>query len=489
MVKQFFIGLVTTWKSLFEIGKGGNYVSNLVNWVVINYLNILFSILLVIFVLIVWAVSKKLKLADVLEAAFSPFADGIVFGRRFLKWISSPTDDEGHVGVFSATGTGKTYTIGVPTLKKWGGTAFVIDISGDISSNVKRRHRRVFDVTNDSSLPYYIFADIDKMKSDVEKVEGLRKLALMMMPDQLHYANGAERFFNEGGRKILTGSLIALYFQGYDFVSICQTIVRSSWRNLFKLIDDSGSTEAASYINEFEAQKEQDIAGCKSNCDRAVDLFAHSETLAKIVRRPADGEKYIIPSLLEKTSLYICIPDADLKMYAPLVNIITAQVMTYISSRKTTKKSHQILLFLDEFSSFHIDADVVLEALQKYRKKRCRVMIMTQNIADLDRLYGHDTSRSILANMSFKVLLGGLDDPESARYFAEIIGYRRAKKTSYSSSSSGANISSTSTTTSEERQYVIEPADLDRIGRQRMILLHKNLPHSYMKLWKTRRLR
>jgi len=492
-VTEFFRGYTTIWRDFVAAIKARSGASSaLAYWFDCYWKNIAVAVFTVIALILLIIIRRKLRLPRELQSSWPLFADGIVFGKRLGRWITSPTADEGHVGVFSATGTGKTYTVGVPTLQHWRGTAFVIDISGDICRQIRGR-KLVFDIEDPSSLPYNILADIDDMTSDTAKLEGLRKLALLVMPDPLHFGSGAERFFHEGGRKIFTAALIAGYFSGEDFVQICQRVASSSWRDLFKWIDSSNNTEARSYINEFEGQKDADISGCKSNCDRAIDLFAHSETLQQIVRRPHAGEDYIIPSRVEQTSIYCCVPDVDLRYYSPLVNIITAQIMQYISARKTARKTQQILLFLDEFSSFHLSADVILEALQKYRKKRTRIMIMTQNIADLNRLYGNDTARSLLSNMAYKVLLGGLDDPESARYFADVIGYRKARKISYGTTESGnllTSPTSRSTTASENREYVIEPADLDRIGRQKMILLHKSIkPYSYLKLRKTRHLR
>ena len=62
-------------------------------------------------------------------------AHGIIFGKLGRKVVYSPVNDEGSVGVFSSTGTGKTTAIGIPTLRSWTGTSFTIDISGDICDN------------------------------------------------------------------------------------------------------------------------------------------------------------------------------------------------------------------------------------------------------------------------------------------------------------------------------------------------------------------
>ena len=98
-------------------------------------------------------------------------------------------------------------------------------------------------------------------------------------------------------------------------------------------------------------------------------------------------------------------------------------------------------------------------------------MLLTQNLADLDLLYGHDTTRAILSNLRFKVLLGGLGEPESQTYFSNLIGYQDVTKKSKSK-----NAKSITTTTTTEKEYIISPADLDRQGKDIVILLAPDDP-------------
>ncbi len=93
-------------------------------------------------------------------------------------------------------------------------------------------------------------------------------------------------------------------------------------------------------------------------------------------------------------------------------------------------------------------------------------MLLTQNLADIDILYGHDMTRSILSNLRFKVLLGGLAEPDSQKYFADLIGTKEVKKKSVSHGDH------TTHTESESREYIIEPADLDRQGKDTVILIY-----------------
>ena len=393
-------------------------------------------------------------------------AHGIIFGKKGKNVIFSPAENEGSVGVFSASGTGKTSAVGIPTLRSWSGTSFTIDISGDICNNCPNiSNKLIFKPESKDTLPYNIFGAIDKLETKGDKNEALEQLAFLLIPDKAQNDNA--KFFEDNGRKILTASLIAFYNEGMDFVEICEKIVSSGYQDLFRAIDETKNNNAILYINSFEGASEQNTAGCKQTCDDALKLFATNEKVKSSLHRPKAGESAIQPNLIEDHNIFINVDDPKLTLYSPLLNIITSQMMQYISNRKINEHSKNILLFLDEYASLNIDANTILEALRKYRKRKCRVMMMTQNLADLDLLYGTETTRALMSNLRFKVLLGGLSETESQKYFAELIGYQKATKKSTSKSAN-----TTTKTESEEKEYIIAPADLDRQGKDVVILIH-----------------
>jgi len=395
--------------------------------------------------------------------------NGIVFGKlNRNKVVYSPTDAEGCVFVAAGTGCGKTASLGIPTLRAWNGTSFTIDISGDICKNCNMENKLIFEPENINTIPYNIFGTIDSLDDVNEQNEALEQLAFLLMPEFPNMNDNA-KYFLTNGRKILTASLICFYHQGYDFIKICETIVANSWQNLFKMIDDSANENAILYINGFMGANDVNTGSCKQTTDDALKLFATNYKIKNCVRRPKKNENAIVPKLIEENNIFIIVDDPKLNLYSPLLNIIVSQQLQYISNRKVNKSSKTILLFLDEYASLHIEAQMILEALRKYRKRKCRVMILTQNLADFDILYGHDTTRALLANTRFKVLLGGLGEIESQKFFADLIGYKRVKKRSVSKSSKGA-----STTESEDREYIIEPAELDRMGTKAILICPEN---------------
>lgn len=428
---------------------------------------------LVVFILLLLLLStllKRKKKKDRLKREPQDRAEGILFGKQGSKVVFSPTDEEGHIGVFGGSGLGKTSALLIPTLRKWTGTSFTIDISGDICKNVEIPNKIIYEPADRHSTPYNIFGAIDDMNDEDDKNEALEELAFLMMPDDDRMADTA-KFFNTEGRKILTAALIAFYHQGMDFIQICEKVVSSGWQDLFHEIDLTGYDKAIQYINSFVGASEQNTAGCKQSADSVLKLFATNERVKKTIRRPRGGELAFTPALLETNSVFVIVDDSKLKLYSPLLHIITAQSLEYFSTRSNDSKT-TILFCLDEFAS--LGKMEITDALRKLRKKHVRIMMLTQSMADIDLIYGHDERMAMMNNYRFKVVLGA-DDTDTQEYFAKLIGYQDAKKLS-----TATNARQTTRTESETKEWVIEPADLARLGDE-LVLLH---PDGHLKLKK-----
>ena len=367
-------------------------------------------------------------------------AKGILFGKKFGLLGYSPEQDEGHILVLGPSGTGKTSALLIPTLRSWQGTALVVDISGDISANVNTPNKIVFDPTSESCIPYDVFASINAVADETERQERLEQLAYLLLPDK---ANDSEAgiFFCKNGRKMITAALICYYGMGWGFVEICEFFLGHDWRSLLNDIAKQQNLIANMFISSFAGASEQNTAGCKQAADDALKLFATNDKIKNALRKVPSYEKAISPAMLETSSVYIYIPDEKLKIYGDLLRIITAQSMEYFSSRPTENKQ-TILFCLDEFASF--GKLQIVESLRKLRKRRIRILVLTQSLADLDMIYGKDERKAMLSNFKFTVLLG-CKDAETQEYFSKMIGEKR---------------SLLATDPNQKPQPIIKPADL-----------------------------
>ena len=357
-------------------------------------------------------------------------AKGILFGKKFGLLAYSPEQDEGHILVLGPSGTGKTSALLIPTLRSWQGTALVVDISGDISANVNTPNKIVFDPTSESCIPYDVFASISAVTDDTERQERLEQLAYLLLPDK---ANDSEAgiFFTKNGRKMITAALICYYGMGWGFVEICEFFLGHDWRSLLNDIAKQQNLIANMFISSF--------AG------------ASNEKIKNALRKVPSYEKAISPATLETSSVYIYIPDEKLKIYGDLLRIITAQSMEYFSSRPPENKQ-TILFCLDEFASF--GKLQIVESLRKLRKRRIRILVLTQSVSDVDMIYGKDERKAMLGNFKFTVILG-CKDTETQEYFSKMIGDKR---------------SLLATDPTQKPQPIIKPADLAHLEQDLFVI-------------------
>lgn len=377
-------------------------------------------------------------------------AKGVLFGKKFGLLAYSPEQDEGHILVLGPSGTGKTSALLIPTLRSWQGTALVVDISGDISANVNTPNKIVFDPTSENCIPYDVFASINEVTDETERQERLEQLAYLLLPDK---ANDSEAgiFFTKNGRKMIAAALICYYGMGWNFIEICEFFLGHDWRSLLNDIAKQQNPIANMFISSFAGASEQNTAGCKQAADDALKLFATNDKIKNALRNVPSYEKAISPATLETSSVYIYIPDEKLKIYGDLLRIITAQSMEYFSSRPTENKQ-TILFCLDEFASF--GKLQIVESLRKLRKRRIRILVLTQSLADLDMIYGKDERKAMLSNFKFTVLLG-CKDAETQEYFSKMIGEKR---------------SLLATDPSQKPQPIIKPADLAHLEQDLFVI-------------------
>lgn len=413
--------------------------------------------------------SKQAKYKE-LKVSSKNQAHGIIFGKKGAKVLYSPTNSEGHVAIFGGSGLGKTSALLIPTLRSWTGTSLTIDISGDICKNVDIHNKLIYNPEDSNSIPYDIFSYIDGLKYPDDQDQELEQLAFLLIPDDPS-ARDSTKFFNDEGRKILTGALIAFYHEGFDFIKICEIIVGNSWKKLFTMIDKTRNEKASMYISSFEGTNERNTSGCKQRVDSALKLFATNERVKQTIHRAIKGQNSFTPKTLETKNVFVIIEDSRLELYSPLLTIITAQCMHYFSERSNDSKN-TILFNLDEFASLgKLD---IIPALRKFRKKHVRIMMLTQSMADIDMIYGETKRMAMMNNFKYKVILGA-SDTATQKYFADLIGYNDQEKVTYASSQHDATKS-----VSTERRFIIEPSDLDRL-MDKLILL---FPGGYVALKK-----
>lgn len=388
-------------------------------------------------------------------------AQGVILGKRLCFLISSPEEDESHVGVWGGSGSGKTTGVGIPTLMRWRGNFFAIDISGDISKNVRCSHRLIFEPLNPQSVPYNVFYVLDKLESKVDIDEAINNLALTILPQTA--TQDAAVYYEKTGRDIITAALLTFYYEGLDFIEICDKIVSTSAPKLLNEIDTIGYSPAIKLINQFETpdgKPSKDLAGSKQAADNALSALV-SPRLRETMRRPHPGELSMNAESIESYRCFLNLPDHLLEQYSCVISIVVGQLLSYLSGRDLNKRK-RLLVLLDEYASFARSIDIA-PLLQKYRKRHIRLICMMQSLSQLDRARGDNYRKEAVDNFGICCICN-ITEPDSQQYFSRKAGTHTVKR----ENRSAVTGESMNFTYSQEPVYL--PEEFGKLTKHNIIL-------------------
>ena len=413
------------------------------------YKIILLMIIALITIIIVrlgWHIFFKLWRSG-LSLAKVDSAEGIILGKYWQWRLFSPTRAEAHIAVLGGSGSGKTSCIGIPTLRKWQGNFFAIDISGDIthaiSNDVPAIIYSPLEPRPLSKTCYDPFYEIDKIIDSYERNTALCNIAHYLIKDEPSRKHDAGAWYDASGRDILKAAFLAFYEQGDD--------------TLFRLIDECGNDEASTYLNKFQPLRPQDIGGCFESAQSALLPFTNPVLDSWVGRSDQTGRPSFGPSTLEEYNIIFVLPDKKREQFAPLTELLVNQLFDYLAGRDLAAKQ-KILFFLDEFASFpNID---ISPALQKFRKRNVRIMLLFQSLAQLDRNYGISTRQEIIDNIGITAVCK-LNNVETQEYFSKKAGSKITFRSSHTSSGSSTSM--------EVKDRAIEPEAFERLRRTLII--------------------
>ena len=400
---------------------------------------------------------------------------GVVLGKnKDNKLIVSPSMAEEHILGIGGSGSGKSSALLIPSILKFGGRVFAIDISSDIYYNSKgKRNIAAINPHSDKSAAFNVFAHIDSEQDKSKKIILIKKLANLVIPEFEPTKTGDGVYFQQGSHLLFYASLIYYYSKGFDFCDLCFEIVNKSSKELISMLKDNASPpNARMAIKAFGDLRDVNLASMKQTMDSYISIFATSRLVKNVLHRNSTSNQETVSAKdLEDRDIFLCIPHQEIVFFAPLMRMISGLVLDYCSDRPLFTEP-KILIALDEFSSLgFID---IVQPIATLRKHNTRIMLLTQSLSDIDDIYGVNKRRIIMDNCAIKVLLS-VKDRDSQEFFAKMIGtHEVVKKTrSYSDGESRHTYSTV-------ERPIIAPEELGYLRDDCVILL----PDGYMKLEK-----
>lgn len=403
----------------------------------------------------------------------SILGEGIVIGKSGAgRIITSPSVAEEHTVVFGGSGSGKTSSVLIPTAKFFNGSKFLIDVSSDITNELKKTID-VLILSPDSadSIAFDVLAFIDKETDRGNKMIALKQLAEIVVPETIPTLTGDGEFYQRSAHQFFYSALIYFYDLGLDFCDLCYKIQKSNPLRLISEINLKGSPNAKLALNGMGEIRDYILGNVKQNLDSQISLFSTSRKVKRILHRNNSRQRTVSAEILEKEDLIFEVPQDEVAFYSPLMKLISGIVILHCTKRPLLS-GRKILIALDEFPVLGFLN--ILEPLRTLRKHNTRIMILTQSLSDIEYIYGKVAAKIIMDNCGIKLVLNS-SDYDTNRYLSNLIGRKEVRTLTRTYDSAGARYSY-----STKLEPSVSPEEFGRLKDELVAIL----PDGYLKLKK-----
>lgn len=399
--------------------------------------------------------------------------DGIILGKTEQgQMVSSPSGAEEHIAVFGGSGSGKTSAVLIPTAKKFIGSKFIIDVSGDITKELRKDEKIILISPDDyDSAAFDIFFAVDAEKDRSKKMIMLKQIADIVVPEDIPTLVGDGCFYQRSAHQLFYASLIYFYDKGFDFCDLCYTIHKFNSETLVREINARGSVNAKFALNGIGDVRDYILGNIKQTLDSQLSLFSTSRKVRRVLHREVDGQKTISASILERENIVLNIPQDEVSFYSSLMKLISGMVILYCTKRPLMS-GRRILVALDEFPILGFLS--ILEPLRTLRKHNTRIMILTQSLSDIEYIYGKVATRIIMDNCGIKLVLNS-SDVDTNRYLSALIGQKEVVNLTRTYDASNSRHSY-----STQFRPSVSPEEFSRLNDELIAIL----PDGYLRLKK-----
>ena len=423
--------------------------------------------------------------------------DGFTVGRKGRRYVRLPVDPRNivHTLVIGSPGSMKSTTILNSLIynfncasEKEKMTVFAIDVKPELQRksviyDPERGNVKVIDPSSTSSVFYGwdVYYGLDKTSSDDE----VEARADMIARSLISCREGSDNsIFYATAQNLMVAFLLYGFFSGKCFLDSMLQLMSVPMQDLVaSVLSDTEMCTAHPKLrlilqayDSGEGVSEM-LKDSESTMHEKLRIFGVSSVQYMLRDNP---KKASPQDLTEGTSIFLSLPDNLLKQYAPLVNLITQQVISYLGSIPEWERSEKdvplIWLLIDEFGSIgHMDIE---GALARFRSRKICIWLCVQGLSQLDDTYGQYGRRSIVTDCECNLIFSSKDDVAN-KFFSDISGqYRETKISTHRNGVSGVRDSSQNVST--EFRQIYEVSDFVQLRRDRKLICFVDGYHFYI---------
>jgi type IV secretory pathway TraG/TraD family ATPase VirD4 len=332
--------------------------------------------------------------------------------------IKTPVDDETkHFFIVGRTGSGKTQTLKrvVTHLQTTGAKIILYDNKGDyIPTNYNEKRDIIFNPIDQRSAQWTIFNDCTS-KMDIEQV-----ICHGMIPGS---GGSRDPFWANASREVFRGILYYCYRNKMYSNAKIWDVLSSGASKIVKILNTipEGRT-GREMILDSSSKQTQGIMAMLLQYTAILELMATEDggfSIRSWLHDPKPGTLFLVNHSKSKDVL------------KPILTLLLEMASHEVLSMPDDY-NRRIYFFLDEFGSLN-NMSSIIELLTRARSKGASVWIGTQEIGQIEKVYGKESRQSIVNGCASKLILS-IAEPETAKYFSDAIGQTEVLESSESMS-------------------------------------------------------
>ena len=433
-----------------------------------------------------WAKAPELR--PLRESARSRGGAGrLVLGRHGGRLLYA--EQRHAVVAFGPPQSGKSAGIAIPALLDWAGPAVASSIKTDLLSATLARRRAlgavfVFDPFGLSGTRSHTWSPLEGAHTWDGALEVAWRLSCAGEFDRRSVEGGD--FWAVAAEQRLAPLLYAAAVSGAGMDTVVRWIHGQGMRELDQalLCAGAGGHPAYDAVRAFDAQADR----TRSSIDATAQTLLRAYRFGRVVRSARSSE-ITADGLLDATATLYLIGDAKAsKLLRPIFLALLGEVIDRAYERATLaggRLERPLLLCLDEAGNVAPLPDLA-EIASTAPSHNIQLVTIFHDLAQARSRYGQQ-AETVVNSHRARMLLPGVADLETLRYFAGLTGEEEARDRTHTTGAGG-----TSRSTSRRRRPLIAPEALRQLPDRHALLLYGRIPPAQLRLrpwFEDRRLR
>ena len=349
---------------------------------------------------------------------------GLLLGKMSGATIAS--DDPSHVLVVGPTRSGKGVSFVIPNGYMWRGSSVWFDPKREIFEAIGAHRQSLGDkvfMFSPGERDTHRYNPLDFIRRDARMPTDAAVVASFIIPE----GQGSSEIWARTGRQLLTALI------GYVISSKrCEgrrhlrsvsdlTSTGIEFLKVLKNIKETEGDELPGWVvqafNQFIALEKETRNSAFFNVTAAMNPWTNDLVAAATSETDFD----IAQLRREPMAIFIGCSIAQLDVFRPIIKMLIQQVHDVLMTSMPGKdEPHQVLVMIDEFRQLG-KMESIVSKLTINAGYGFRMVLVLQDLAQLDELYGKATRQTTVSACQVKLFIR-MNDLETSEYVSEMLG-------------------------------------------------------------------